>query len=139
MVELIARTTEAASERDWMERRARELFALHQNSDIDIELDDYGIQSLVCPFCGESDLHQSDVQVIWRKECQSNGLRIESHQDETFTADHNASQAKGYRDAMEITFWCEHCDTKPKLHIYQHKGKTYIAWDNDSVIDKSML
>lgn len=139
MVEQEVRTAEAASKKEWMERRARELFEDHKYRDIDVEVEDYGTQSLMCPFCGESDLHQSEVQVIWRQEDQSVGLRIQSQNDETFTADNDTLYAKGRRDALEIIFWCEHCTTKPKLHIYQHKGKTHIAWDNDSVIDKSML
>ena len=139
MVELEARTTEAASQKDWMERRARELFEEHRHRDIDVEIEGYGYQALVCPFCGGSDLHQDSMQVIWRMEDASTGLRIQSLSDETFSVDHDASGAVGRRQAMEITFWCEHCDTRPTLLIYQHKGKTYLTWDNASVIDKSLL
>jgi len=38
---------------------------------------------------------------------------------------------------MRIHFWCENCKSKPQLLVFQHKGQTFIEWDEATVIKPS--
>ena len=34
------------------------------------------------------------------------------------------------RYGLRIFFWCEHCCAVPVLNIYQHKGNTFLRWED---------
>ena len=97
-----------------------------------------------CPHCKGNNLHQSDVSIY-----NPTHPRIEYHSQTknehiaqtqvthvlangtvtTTTVDANAtSNPSQEREGMTIDFWCETCENKPTLAIFQHKGITFIGW-----------
>lgn len=97
-----------------------------------IETDADGI--LLCPTCGENYLHHirvadmknvnycvnsvSKVTLIGKKVSKS-----ESHVKLPFRG-----------DSIAISFWCENCpedNNKKFLYISQHKGCTFLTWENE--------
>ena len=99
-----------------------------------------------CPYCGGNNLHQSDISIFnpdghsveWDPNTQttthSTRTRV-THvmEDNTITsarvppsATNNPSQQD--REGLVVEFWCEGCEEKPKLAIFQHKGTTFIGW-----------
>lgn len=108
-----------------------------------INNDEYG--SLNCPTCSGNNLHQGAVHV-WQR-------YTEDAVTGTYTcADHKSSRVQAEadmggnpsirRDGMTIEFECENCSgssaphenpvnqKKNYLHIVQHKGTTYLSWNN---------
>lgn len=99
-----------------------------------------------CPDCGGNNMHQDDVSVY-----NSGGYDLEFNQktqamekvgktsvthvmsDGTVTTTRvlheHANNPSRDRNGLRLSFWCEHCDSKPKLVIYQHKGTTLIGWE----------
>jgi hypothetical protein len=101
--------------------------------------------ALVCPTCKGHNLHQGAVHV-WQR-------YTEDATTGTYTcADHKSSRVETEadmegnpsrrRDGMTIEFECESCFGQPTphanpadqkknyLHIVQHKGTTYLSWNN---------
>lgn len=95
--------------------------------------------TMECPYCKCPSIHHSKIEIFHRKddECEtevittkveddfsSNGLsiRIGKYPSENT---YNPSQRRG---GLTITFRCEHCNKKPKLHLAQHKGQT-LLWE----------
>jgi hypothetical protein len=97
-----------------------------------------------CPYCKGNNLHQSDVSVYnpanSRIEYKPNGGNEYIHQTQvthvlgngtvtTTTVDANAtSNPSQERQGLTIDFWCETCENKPILAIFQHKGITFMGW-----------
>ena len=97
-----------------------------------------------CPYCKGNNLHQSDVSVYnganSRIEYKPNGGNeyfpqtqvthvLASGTVTTTTVDANAtSNPSPERQGMTIDFWCETCENKPILAIFQHKGITFMGW-----------
>jgi hypothetical protein len=99
-----------------------------------------------CPDCGGNNLHQADVTIFnhdgydaeWDEKTRNTRdaprTRV-THvmADNTITtarvhpdATNNPSQE---RQGLIVHFWCETCESKPKLAIFQHKGITFIGWE----------
>ncbi len=92
-----------------------------------------------CPFCDNQTLHHRGVCITDRPEDAEKGfvvlvtgigdwdreknLEVRSINDATMAL--NPSPRRG---GIVIEFCCEHCDAKPQLGIYQHKGTTLIEW-----------
>lgn len=92
-----------------------------------------------CPFCDNQTLHHRGVCITDRPEDAEKGfvvlvtgigdwdreknLEVRSINDATMAL--NPSPRRG---GIIIEFCCEHCDAKPQLGIYQHKGTTLIEW-----------
>ena len=92
--------------------------------------DDDGLVS--CPDCGSENLHQESCEVIFRDE----------DKDGLLTIVENGNIETGYiqspdipfrRDSMYINFSCEHCEGIKSLFIAQHKGCTFMAWEEPEV------
>ena len=89
---------------------------------------------LSCPACGGEEIHQTSVDIQWRKEDASTGLHISSNSNQEHYVSNEIDESLGYRrDAFVVTFWCEHCDTKSQLVIYQRKGATQMEWNKDAL------
>ncbi len=93
--------------------------------------------NLLCPKCGNNYLHQRTVQIFNRDE-DAHAVRVTTVDDkathEAFIANELSLNPSKRRHGMRIGFYCEVCDgeieTESKfLNIAQHKGLTYIYWD----------
>lgn len=83
---------------------------------------------LVCPSCGESYLHQTEVTTYWRDEDANTGLRNISSAKRSLVDDSMAGNPSDRRQGLTIRFDCESCDATPVLTIVQHKGNTFLRW-----------
>jgi hypothetical protein len=99
-----------------------------------IEIEDNYI--LMCPKCKSCYLHQTFVDVGFRKE-DENGLVTEVTENKTITSykESNNNAFSKRRDRVTIYFYCEECteydnnkENLTKLTIDQHKGNTFIRW-----------
>jgi len=99
---------------------------------------------LVCPSCKDTgaaiNLHQGTVEVFIRDhEDSSSGIHVLIEEPSitnggmgTLLANHNVDDGNpsARRDGLQIAFRCENHDGLLMLNIVQHKGTTYIEWDN---------
>lgn len=110
---------------------------------VSIEHDDWLNE---CPDCGGNNIHQADVSVY---NCGGFGLKFaqETQQMEnvdktsvthvmsdgtvttTRVPSEHANNPSRDREGLRLSFWCETCDSKPNLVIFQHKGTTFIGWE----------
>lgn len=94
-----------------------------------VHIDDY---DLTCPFCSGTYLHQSAVEIYFRKEDHETGIKavILGGQYEHAHSISNNMQGNpsARRDGITIKFTCEGCENEPELTIVQHKGQTHINW-----------
>jgi len=91
---------------------------------------------LLCPSCGEGDLHSESVTTFNRKEddeiclVTESDIRGPSSMSMSRAAPDNPSVR---RHGISISFWCEHChpsvDGLVRLKIAQHKGASQIWWE----------
>jgi len=87
---------------------------------------------LVCPQCGDNQLHQKTVRTFFPDEefaengqgtatCINHGGSVEIHRD----MEDNPSYL---RTGMTVDFECEGCREMSTLAIYQHEGRTMVKW-----------
>ena len=99
----------------------------------------------VCPHCGGNYLHQSHVSIFnpdgytleWDEKTKTYENKARTRvthvmEDNTITTarvppEHTNNPSRD-RNGMLIEFWCEGCEEKPTLAIFQHKGMTYLGW-----------
>ncbi len=95
---------------------------LHVNSD--------GI--LCCPACGGENLHQTDVSVFNRVVEDGPSIAVViDHKTGMPLADDPTRNPSSRRQGLIVEFWCETCDDdrgRQNLEIAQHKGNTFIRW-----------
>ncbi len=98
---------------------------------------------LACPRCGEGNLHHDDVQVFVRDSEDGPHAVTYVTQDGASTSRSPAGDTRNpsaRRDGLRIFFTCESCNSPddgdhaprrrlPPLAIVQHKGLTYIYWE----------
>ncbi len=85
----------------------------------------------ICPHCGFDFLHQEKVEVWFRDEDADMALHTICGEGITFfTEDSSLGNPSPRRDGIVVSFFCESCDAKSHLMIYQHKGQTFIEWSN---------
>lgn len=106
---------------------------------VDVE-DRDDVRVLLCPNCGSTYLHQTDVAVFLRHEDedQVKVVTVTDSAHEAVIANNISLNPSPRRYGLRISFWCEECDggatddepsnRVPDLAIYQHKGETYIEW-----------
>lgn len=102
-----------------------------------VKLDDHE-GMLLCPNCGEINLHQGQVEIWDRIEDDTKGLHVVAAQMEIQEDDDMAGNPSPRRSGLSIEFACEHCSYDEKtssldgkvftLNIIQHKGSTYLEW-----------
>lgn len=109
-----------------------------------VKLDDHE-GMLLCPDCGEINLHQGQVEAWNRPEDADTGNHIVVVGD-SVTGDNDMSKNPSpRRQGLSIEFACEHCSYDEKtnnldgkvftLNIIQHKGSTYLMWKEDDDSD----
>ena len=95
-------------------------------------IDLYGtFEGIECPACGNANLHHGEVVVYMRGEDEPENtvVRTNGPVGETIVG---VTSGKGNpssrRDGLTVQFTCEHCNVEPVLTIAQHKGATFIEW-----------
>jgi hypothetical protein len=92
-----------------------------------------------CPVCGDTWLHQQDVEVFFRdKEYDERGLHATvAVEPECVFEDNNASlkvdssmegNPSPNRQGVIIKYKCENGNHTSWLHLYQHKGESFFVW-----------
>jgi hypothetical protein len=98
-----------------------------------IELETCGALSLnvlLCPSCGENNLHQTSASVYFRDKEDSNEGNFVHLNNKYIEKIDNRLNPSERRDGILIAFECEHCEADPHLTIVQHKGATYLEWQS---------
>jgi hypothetical protein len=90
------------------------------------------IAELHCPICVDDvNLHHFKLEV-WNRERENalSGTHI-IISDQNVEMDHNAEDGNPSfrRDGLKISFWCETCSGLFNLCLSQHKGTTYMKWE----------
>ena len=93
--------------------------------------------ALLCPSCGEANLHH-EVTEVWnrRTEDARDGLHARLAGPVMTTDAIMSGNPSGRRNGLTVTFSCEHCTAHPVLTLLQHKGTTYIRWAEGSEISE---
>jgi hypothetical protein len=86
---------------------------------------------LSCPRCQEDYLHQYRVEVFDRRsEDTVDGLHVIVEHGKTQITTDMDDNPSGRRQGLRIYFGCEHCCAVPVLSISQHKGNTFMRWQD---------
>lgn len=95
--------------------------------------------TLCCPHCGGNYLHQHTTLVYDRREDDPRVRRtiVASGAVSSTDIDNRESgNPSDRRQGLSIFFECEFCRRDDlKLHIYQHKGNTFVEWSDPDGID----
>jgi hypothetical protein len=96
---------------------------------------------LHCPVCKNDYMHQHRTEIFECGEDAAETLTVVEHGKTTvhgFAGARSGRNPSPRRHGLRVFFWCEHCTTanpegkiKPvSLAVYQHKGMTYVEWEN---------
>jgi hypothetical protein len=103
-----------------------------------------------CPSCTGNYLHYEALTYYYRHkedaergECVFLDHTCFDSDEPQFLCSHISNAAMTHcpslrRDGMRIHFRCENCESKPQLLVFQHKGQTFIEWDETTVIKPSL-
>lgn len=83
---------------------------------------------LQCPKCNDDYLHQRECRAVWRLE-DKDGTEYVSNIEGGGTFRRKSPTIAGRRDVIEIDFECENCSDTSTMIIMQHKGQTFIKWE----------
>ena len=84
---------------------------------------------LACPSCSQSNLHHSRLDWFERDEDALEGFHAIIQETSVKVVTDLSDNPSNRRGGLVVTFWCEHCDSKPRLRLAQHKGSTFISMD----------
>ena len=104
--------------------------------------------TICCPSCRSEYLHQESVDVYFRTEDDlDDGIavipsitsserlikrpRYKTNTDTNVEFNARQPNPSPRRDGLVITFSCEACTASPKLRVYQHKGRTFVGWQDE--------
>lgn len=89
-----------------------------------------GRDTLLCPKCGEDNLHHGRVHIYERPEDQPwvRQTVIEDDAINSSVAIGSTGNPSRRRHGLAIEFFCEQCGDVGELTIAQHKGQTLIRW-----------
>ena len=106
---------------------------------VQIPQGEYGYDAaLHCPNCGGENLHQTKIEVFDRGEDDYGAhIRTIAGEGQTKIDRDMTMNPSARRNGLRIHFECESGMTEsgkkstcaPVLNIYQHKGTTYVRWD----------
>lgn len=95
-------------------------------------------ENLLCAHCGNTYLHHFKVDIFERsKEDSPDGLHVHFLSCDRLEINRNAvpfvavdnlmgGNPSPRRGGVTIVFWCENCHGVSALHVYQHKGETFL-------------
>lgn len=87
---------------------------------------------LQCPRCQDTWMHQGQVEVFHNhtREHKGEGRRVIV--SDAVQVDNDISTNPSYRrQGLRIHFDCERCGPVQGLVVYQHKGETFVEWEQN--------
>lgn len=91
----------------------------------------------MCPNCGFDHIHQRHIEVFSRSEDSeaTSIVKISGHDTNKSIATVETSgdpmlNPSSRRQGLTIYFNCENCESNILLHVYQHKGQTFMKWEH---------
>lgn len=85
--------------------------------------------AMICPSCGEFNLHLNNVEVFDRdSEDALEGVHTTTGHGTVSVERSMTANPSPRRDAIVLHFWCEHCPEVQVLRIIQHKGTEFMGW-----------
>lgn len=100
-----------------------------------MKIGEHTYDALDCPKCSTAPsdsnyLHHGEINIFTRvNEDTLDGthLRVQGH---ATSHDHSMKyNPSSRRNGLTIEFTCENCDAELSLAIVQHKGQTFIYWE----------
>ena len=91
----------------------------------ELDVDFFGAV-LMCPSCGGRELHHDRVDVFERPEDAACGVHVSVANNQAAFDTAIADNPSPRRHGLVIEFWCEGCEDRSALLIWQHKGSTMI-------------
>ena len=98
---------------------------------------------LVCPNCGETYLHSQEVFVfndaIGTNKVAVTAVKTDNETVQSISPPELSGNPSMDRQGIKIAFTCEHChdfddssgpDSRYYLNMAQHKGVTFMFWDD---------
>lgn len=96
-------------------------------------LDESGV--LICPNCGESNLHHDRVTVYARADGgEAKRTVVESPafcNEETRRRGRIPKNASDQRSGLVVEGCCEHCPARWRMTVAQHKGTTFVKVESE--------
>ena len=93
------------------------------------EISSDGEGVLHCPSCDGYYLHQGRTEIFNRDEDAPEGTHVVIEGDDVQTNRNLAGNPSGRRHGLTIHFACELCTADVQMHVYQHKGNTFIGME----------
>ena len=105
--------------------------------------------AICCPACGFDYLHHYKVETYFRDtEDSNNGLMVTAKSaskryEEVSKPAEGSVNARApminnpsdRRDGIRIWLWCEGCEVRSALILIQHKGQTFMLWDDANKVE----
>lgn len=88
-----------------------------------------GENTLHCPACDGFYLHQGRTEIFNRGEDEPNGTHVVVDGESVKTDRDLTGNPSGRRHGLTIHFSCENCPAEVQMHIYQHKGNTFVGME----------
>ncbi|WP_157598946.1 hypothetical protein [Tateyamaria omphalii] len=89
----------------------------------------FGETTLHCPACDGFYLHQGRTEVFNRGEDENEGTHVVIEGDNVQTNRDLAGNPSSRRHGLTIHFTCENCPAEVQMHVYQHKGNTFVGME----------
>ena len=89
----------------------------------------FGENTLHCPACDGFYLRQGRTEVFNRSEDEGEGTHVTIEGDKVQTDRNLTGNPSGRRHGLTINFTCENCPADVQMHIYQHKGNTFVGME----------
>ena len=86
-------------------------------------------ETLHCPACDGFYLHQSRTEIFNRTEDANEGTHVIIEGDKVQADRDLTGNPSGRRHGLTIHFTCETCPANVQMHVYQHKGNTFVAME----------
>ena len=83
--------------------------------------------TLVCPGCGENNLHHEAVTVFERQKEDGESYALVMFKGAVSPAG-GGGNPSARQNGVVVRFWCESCEATPELMLAQHKGATLVGW-----------
>ena len=88
-----------------------------------------GKTTLHCPACDGFYLHQAHTEIFNRDEDAGEGTHVVIESNNVQTNLDLTGNPSGRRHGLTVHFTCESCPANVQMHIYQHKGNTFVEME----------
>ena len=89
----------------------------------------FGENTLHCPACDGFCLHQGRTEIFNRGEDAIKGTHVVVEGDNVQTNRDLVGNPSRCRHGLTINFTSENCPADVQMHVYQHKGNTFVGME----------